>query len=262
MKIPQLKNFRFKKQLGQNFITDENFLRAITADSGIDKNDVVIEVGAGAGTLTAALANAAKSVIAYEIDKDLAPVLAQTLAGFDNIELRFEDILRTKSGTPPSYKVVANLPYYITAPIIMHFLEAQNPPESMTIMMQKEVAERLTAAPSTPEYGAFTLQVALYGEAKIVRAAPRSLFFPQPNVDSTVVRIDVNPKFNAEQTAQLKRLIKSAFSMRRKTLVNNLTAAGMQKGRILSALSSLNLPPAIRGEALNLRQFSVISDSL
>lgn len=191
--------FTFSKKYGQNFLTDGNLLRAIAADAGITKADTVLEIGPGAGALTLALAARAGKVVAYEIDRRLEPVLDETLAGCDNVRVVFRDIcdvtddeLADAAGS--DYILAANLPYYITTPILFRFTECARPPRTMIVMVQKEVADRLTAAPGTPAYGALTASVALTYEARITRFVPRSLFTPVPNVDSAVVRLSFSPK--------------------------------------------------------------------
>jgi 16S rRNA (adenine1518-N6/adenine1519-N6)-dimethyltransferase len=254
------KGHNFKKQFGQNFISDHNFLTAIVADAGVTNEDTVVEVGAGAGTLTKEIAKIAKRVIAYEIDRDLQSVLTEVAGEYPNVEFVFGDFLKSELNHKGNYKVVANLPYYITAPVIMRFLQAENPPTQLTVMLQKEVGERLAAKPNTAEYGAFTLQVGLLAEVKFARFAPKELFYPRPKVDSAVVNLVYAKKYTNEKTAELKRLIKAAFAMRRKTLVNNLGQAGYDKSRIKSAIAALKLPEAVRGEFLSLEQFAALHD--
>ena len=187
-------NIRFNKKFGQNFITDKNLLAAIVADAGVTSADVVWEIGAGAGTLTLALAEKAKEVVAFEIDEELRPVLSVTLKDKPNVTVVYEDFMKTDRETPASFKVVANLPYYVTTPILMRLLESAKRPESVTVMVQKEVAERLVAAPGTEEYGAITASMALVANAKITRIVGRQNFTPPPNVDSAVVRVDLMDK--------------------------------------------------------------------
>ena len=184
--------FGFKKQLGQNFITDKNLLASIVAASGVSAEDTVVEIGCGAGTLTRALAEKVKKVIAFEVDKTLQPVLAQTLAGLDNVEVIFRDFLKTDLKefelALSGYTVVANLPYYVTTPLIMKIIEQSEKCKGLSVMVQEEVAERLCAKAGTPEYGAITAMVALRAECSVVKRVPRTLFFPKPNVDSAVVK--------------------------------------------------------------------------
>lgn len=252
-------NFRFNRQFGQNFITDTNLLEAMVSDAGICGEDTVVEIGAGAGTLTEALAKSAKRVIAFEIDNNLRPVLAKTLEGYeDKVQVIFKDIMKVtdeelREIVGGEYKVVANLPYYITTPIIMRFLESQTPPTTLSVMVQKEVAQRLTAAPSSAEYGAITIAVDLVGDARITRIVKRDLFYPVPNVDSAVIRIDINRnKYGDYDITQVKKLISAAFVMRRKTLVNNLVSGyNITREEAESALTNMGLDTRIRGECLS-----------
>ncbi len=256
--------FTFSKKYGQNFLTDGNLLRAIAADAGITKADTVLEIGPGAGALTLALAARAGKVVAYEIDRRLEPVLDETLAGCDNVRVVFRDIcdvtddeLADAAGS--DYILAANLPYYITTPILFRFTECARPPRTMIVMVQKEVADRLTAAPGTPAYGALTASVALTYEARITRLVPRSLFTPAPNVDSAVVRLSFSPK--CDDPAPVRALIRAAFRMRRKTLANNLAAA-VPRERTQAALAQLGFDPAARGETLSADDFLRLYDIL
>lgn len=254
--------FSFNKRYGQNFITDTNLLDAIVADAGVD-GGTVLEIGAGAGTLTAALARKADKVISYEIDCNLMPVLSQTLAGLDDkAEVVFKDIMKESDtaidcAVGDNYVLVANLPYYITTPVIMRFIERNNTPKSITVMVQKEVGDRLCAKPSTPEYGAITASVALYGSASEVRFVPRTMFYPQPNVDSCIIKIVRHGIYENIDKNITRKIIKCAFAMRRKTLINNLTS-GMKisKGKAEELLSALGVDSKIRGEALSVEQFA------
>ncbi|MFA5450179.1 MAG: 16S rRNA (adenine(1518)-N(6)/adenine(1519)-N(6))-dimethyltransferase RsmA [Clostridia bacterium] len=261
--------FRYKKSLGQNFITDSALLKAIVKDAGIAKEDTVIEIGAGAGTLTREIAEAAGKVIAFEVDKDLKLVLQDVLSGAANVQTVFSDILKMSDSEVAAvaggeFKVVANLPYYITTPIIMRFIESGLPIKSLTVMVQKEVAERLAAKESTPEYGAVTLAVRLRGDAKITRIVNRRLFYPQPNVDSAVIRIDIDDNRYAFQDKNtLLKLIKAGFAMRRKTLVNNISAAfSYSKEYARELLDSLGYDQNIRGEALSIEDYIKIADKI
>ena len=260
--------FRFNKKFGQNFITDTNLLDAITADAGITADDTVLEIGPGAGTLTARLAASAGKVIAYEIDENLKPVLAETLAGLGNVEVVFKDVekasdaeIAEKTGT--KYKLVANLPYYITTPVIMRFLECGNRPESITVMVQKEVGDRLVAKAGSAEYGAITAAVALEGEAKITRTVNRKMFYPVPNVVSCVVCVTMNDRYAFEDKAKIKKLIRAAFAMRRKTLANNVAAAFcLSKQEAAGAIVSAGFDPSVRGETLSVDDFVRLSKFL
>lgn len=261
------KNFRFNKQFGQNFITDTNLLDAMVADSGVTADDVVVEIGAGAGTLTRAIAKVAKKVVSFEIDRNLKEVLNVTLQGLDNVEVVFRDIMKVgddeiKSLVGENFKVVANLPYYITTPIIMRFLECDLKPQTLSVMVQKEVAERLVAKAGTAEYGAITAVVDLYANAKITRIVGKNNFYPVPKVDSAVIRLDIcDNKYDCNKN-KVKQIIKASFAMRRKTLVNNLMALGLSRESVESALSQLGFDVRVRGEVLNVNNFISIAKIL
>lgn len=263
-------NFKFNKQFGQNFITDTNLLQAMVKDSGITSEDIVVEIGAGAGTLTREIAKVAKRTIAFEIDRNLIPVLERSLQGLDDkIEVVFKDIQKVDDKVldeiigSKDYKVVANLPYYITTPIIMRFLERDNKPKSVTVMIQKEVGKRLTSNADCGDYGVITLSIALEGKAKIMREVPRYMFTPQPNVDSCIVRIDLDDNYKDIDNKRVKKVIKSAFAMRRKTLVNNLTGGlGLTRESVEIAMSKLNIDVKARGETLNIEQYIALSELL
>lgn len=249
--------FHFNKRFGQNFISDGNLLAAIADDAAIEKEDTVIEIGAGAGTLTAALAAKAKRVIAFEIDENLAPVLEETLAQYDNVQVVFGDFLKVGKSVLDglsNFRVCANLPYYITTPIVMDLLENYNP-KSITVMVQKEVAERFCADADEEAYGAITLSIAARGNAVVTRNVSRKMFYPEPNVDSAVVRIDCKQKYDDKTTDGVLRLTKAAFSMRRKTLSNNLAQLGIAKEQTALALESIGLSRNARGESLSLENY-------
>lgn len=260
--------FRFNKQFGQNFITDSNLLKAIVADSGVTDGDTVLEIGTGAGTLTKAIADAAKRVISFEVDRNLLPILERTLIGYDDkVELIFKDIMRVSDEEldeiiSGEYRLIANLPYYITTPIIMRFLERQNKPKSITIMVQKEVAERLTARAGTADYGAITVAVDLVGTARIDRIVKKEMFMPSPKVDSAVVTIDVIDKFKGTDIAKVKKVLKASFAMRRKTLSNNLMTLGLSREKANEAIRSLGLDERIRGEMLSTEQFIELTKAI
>ncbi len=262
-------NFKFQKSFGQNFITDTNLLAAMVQDAKIDKEDIVVEIGPGAGTLTRELAKKAKHVYSFEIDKNLAPILKETLQDFENTTVIFKDIQKVKEQElvdliqTKSYKVVANLPYYITTPIIMRFLEGEVLPESITIMVQKEVAERICSKANDEAYGAITLAIALEGDAQLTRDVSRKMFTPQPNVDSAILRIDINDKYKDVDKKKVKKLIKAAFLMRRKTLVNNIANVfKMNKEDIINILKEMNINEKVRGEALDIDQYIALADKI
>lgn len=262
-------NFRFNKALGQNFITDGNLLDAIVADSGVTGDDVVVEIGTGAGTLTRALAKVAKKVFSFEVDRNLEPVLALSLQGVDNVEVVFRDVLKMKDDALAEivgnkFKVVANLPYYVTTPLAMRFLESSLDVESLTVMVQKEVADRFVAKANTADYSAITLAIECAGNARVTRNVSRNMFYPSPNVDSAVVRIDVNrQKLAGENTALLHKLVRGAFAMRRKTLANNLSVAfRMSKQQAAELIESCGFSPLVRGEALSLCDYVNLNRAL
>lgn len=262
-------DFHFNKALGQNFITDANLLDAIVADSGINGDDTVVEIGTGAGTLTRAIAKVAKKVYSFEVDRNLQPVLALSLQGVDNAEVIFRDVLKMKddelkSVVGDSFKVVANLPYYITTPLAMRFIESSLDVKSVTIMVQKEVALRFVAKPNTADYSAITLAIEMAGNAQITRNVSRNMFFPSPNVDSAVVRIDIDrTKLDGENAPLLHKLVRSSFAMRRKTLANNLSVAfQIDKQEAGKLIDEAGFSPMVRGEALSLDDYKKLTKTL
>lgn len=267
--ILQKNKFWFNKSLGQNFISDKNLLDSIVEDGKIDKEDIVVEIGTGAGTLTRSLCERAKKVITFEVDKRLEPIIEEVLSDYTNYELHFEDVLKMSDeqlleivGGP--FKVVANLPYYITTPLIMRFIESNSlEVKSLTFMIQKEVAERLCADANTPEYGAITVAVKLRGDSSITRIVDKRAFFPVPKVDSAIVHIEMTDHYGKKNDKQLIRLIKAAFAMRRKTLLNNLVASFAMPREIgQNLLEKLGYDTRIRGEALALEDFIKISENI
>lgn len=262
-------DFHFNKALGQNFITDANLLDAIVADSGINGDDTVVEIGTGAGTLTRAIAKVAKKVYSFEVDRNLQPVLALSLQGVDNAEVIFRDVLKMKddelkSVVGDSFKVVANLPYYITTPLAMRFIESTLDVKSVTIMVQKEVALRFVAKPNTADYSAITLAIEMAGNAQITRNVSRNMFFPSPNVDSAVVRIDIDrTKLDGENAPLLHKLVRLSFAMRRKTLANNLSVAfQIDKQEAGKLIEEAGFSPMVRGEALSLDDYKKLTKTL
>lgn len=260
--------FAFKKQFGQNFITDKGLLERIVELSGVDGDSTVIEIGCGAGTLTKALSERAKSVTAYEIDTKLQPVLAQTLSGCDNVEVVFKDFLKLRldeiERDMPPYRVVANLPYYITTPLIMMFLEHSQKCLSLTVMVQEEVADRLCASANTPQYGAITANIALRGTCKKLMRVTRDRFYPRPNVDSAVVRIDIeDARLTVKDAALYKKVVQAAFSSRRKTLENNLVNSfSLPREEARSLLERCGIDCKARGETLTPEQFAYLADEM
>ncbi len=273
--ILQKYNFNFQKKFGQNFLIDANILQNIIDAAEVTKDDCVLEIGPGIGTMTQYLCENAREVVAVEIDKKLIPILENdTLAAYDNITIINEDILKVdinkivqeKNGGKP-IKVVANLPYYITTPIIMGLFESHVPLDSITIMVQKEVADRMQVGPGTKDYGALSLAVQYYAKPKVMLTVPASCFMPRPNVDSAVIRLTryQNPPVEAKDEHFMFDIIRASFNQRRKTLVNGLTNAAdlkVTKDNVLTALEQMELPATIRGEALTLEQFALLSDIL
>lgn len=262
-------DIKFNKSFGQNFIFDTNLLKAIVADGGVNKSTDVLEIGTGAATLTREIAAAANKVVSYEIDTNLTDTISKTLSNSKNARVVFKDIMKEDIETIEAnfdgeYVMVANLPYYITTPIIFKFLETATRLKTMVIMVQKEVAERLVAKHNTAEYGAITAVINAVANTKITRIVKRNMFIPAPNVDSAVVRIDFDKnKYKVNSYENLSKLIKSAFHMRRKTLVNNLKSSfNLPKEKIETAFSELNLPIGVRGEALSPEQFVNLSNLL
>lgn len=257
-KILRESDFKFAKKFGQNFLTDENLLDDIVLKSDVSENTTVVEIGAGAGTLTRAIAKRAKKVYAFEIDENLKPVLSKTLEGVYNAEVVFGDIMKTpieslENMVGEDYMVVANLPYYITTPVITLFLEKATRVTGISVTVQKEVALRLAAEPKTSDYGAITVGVRLAGSAEIIKEIGRELFLPPPNVDSAVVKITIDKnKLAGVDRQKYRELVRIAFTMRRKTLANNLIKGyGFTRDEAESTLKKANLPVTVRGEELS-----------
>lgn len=267
-------NFVMQKKYGQNFLIDTHILEKIVESAEITKDDCVVEIGPGIGTMTQYLAESAREVIAVEIDKALIPILEDTLSEYDNITVLNQDILKVdmnqliiekNNGKP--IKVVANLPYYITTPIIMGLFEKNVPLHSITIMVQKEVADRMQVGPGTKDYGALSLAVQYYSKPKIVAAVPATCFMPKPNVDSAVIQLVKyeKPPVDIKDVKYMFSLIRASFNQRRKTLANGLTNASnlsLTREDVLVVLEKMNLSPTIRGEALTLEQFATLSNLL
>lgn len=265
--------FRVQKKYGQNFLIDANILHKIVEAAQITREDCVLEIGPGIGTMTQYLAETAGQVIAVEIDRGLIPILQDTLSSYPNVTVLCEDILKVdlpalaeQSGGRP-IKVVANLPYYITTPIIMALFESHMPLLSITVMVQSEVAERMQTGPGTKDYGALSLAVQYYAKPEIVARVPASCFLPRPNVDSTVVRLVryEKPPVDAADEAFLFAVIRASFNQRRKTLANGLANAGglgVTRGQVEEALEEMELSKTVRGETLTLKQFSELSNRL
>ena len=266
--------FAFSKSLGQNFLIDEGVLEKITDASGLTPDTCALEIGPGAGTLTQRLAERAKKVVAIEIDSALIPILGETMASFDNFTLIHQDVMTVnlKELTEAQFRgapfcVAANLPYYITTPIVMGLLESRLPVTSMTLMVQKEVAERMAAKPGTKDYGALSVAVQYYTHPRIVCKAEPHCFLPQPKVASTVVNLEVlpEPSVSVKDEKRFFQVVKSAFGQRRKTLLNALSKSpylSVEKEAVLAALNQMGLDPAIRGEKLTVAQFAQLTDLL
>ena len=260
--------FKFKKQFGQNFISDTNLLQSIVAASGITKDTTVVEIGCGAGTLTRAIAENAKKVYAFDVDTQLQPVLAETLAGLENVEVIFRDFtkvnLKEFEQEIDEYVVVANLPYYITTPLVTKFLEESDKVQGLSIMVQEEVAERFCAKENTAEYGSITAAIALKGEAKIVKRVPRTLFYPRPNVDSAVVKIDFDRgRVEVKDEKAYRQTVKCAFLNRRKTLENNLVNYfSLSREQAKKALLDAQIDEKARGETLSPQRLAQLADVL
>ena len=267
-------DFVFSKRFGQNFLIDEHVLGKILRAADVTKEDAVLEIGPGIGTMTQALADAAGQVVAVEIDEKLLPILSETLRDFDNVTVIHADILETDirelslkyAGGKP-FKVVANLPYYITTPIIMGLLEKDLPVTSITVMVQKEVAQRMQEKPGSKDYGALSLSVQYYAEPYLAANVPRNCFMPRPDVDSAVIRLTKRkePPVTVQDPALMFRLIRASFSMRRKTLMNGLKNAGdlgFSGEALETAVLSLGKGPTVRGETLSLQDFASLSDRL
>ena len=268
--------FTFKKSFGQNFLTDTNILQKIVDTAEIDKNVNVIEIGPGIGALTEFLAENAAEVMAFEIDERLVPILEDTLRDHDNVKVINEDVLkadlqtRVKEFENPNLpiKVVANLPYYITTPILMHLIESKIPFAEFVVMMQKEVADRISAEPNTKAYGSLSIAVQYYMTAKVAFVVPRTVFVPAPNVDSAILKMTrrKQPLVEVKDEDFFFRVSKASFLHRRKTLWNNLTShfgkSEEVKNKLDQALENAAIKPSIRGEALSISDFARLSDAL
>ena len=272
--VLQKYNIHFQKKFGQNFLIDPHVLEKIIAAASLTKEDFVLEIGPGIGTMTQYLAENAREVVAVEIDRSLIPVLSDTLSSYDNVTVINDDILKVdlaalsaeKNGGRPM-KVVANLPYYITTPIIMALLEGNVPLESITVMVQKEVAQRMAAGPGTKDYGALSLAVQFYAETYLAANVPPNCFMPRPNVGSAVIRLTKRkePPVQVNSPELLFRIIRGAFNQRRKTLVNavsNYAELSFSKEQVTEVLRGMGLSETIRGEALTLEQFADLANRL
>lgn len=274
IEVIQKYNFNFQKKFGQNFLIDAHVLHKIIAGAGVTKDDMVLEIGPGIGTMTQYLCEAAREVIAVEIDKNLLPILADTLSEYDNVTVINEDILKLdiqklvneRNGGKP-IKVVANLPYYITTPIIMGLFENHIPMKSITVMVQKEVADRMQVGPGTKDYGALSLAVQYYAKPYIVANVPPNCFMPRPKVGSAVIRLDryEEPPVQVKDEKLMFRIIRASFNQRRKTLANGLKNSpelDFTKEQIEAAIGHLGRGASIRGEALTLEEFAELANYL
>lgn len=272
IEVLQKYHFNFQKKFGQNFLINTSILEEIIDAAEITKEDFVLEIGPGIGTMTQYLCEAAREVVAVEIDTNLIPILGDTLSAYDNVEVMNADILKVdiakladeRNGGKP-IKVVANLPYYITTPIIMGLFESHVPIDSITIMVQKEVADRMQEGPGSKEYGALSLAVQYYAKPEIVVNVPPSCFMPQPKVGSAVIRLTrhENPPVDVDNEKLMFQVIRASFNQRRKTLANGLNNFGsfsLGKEEILKSIEELGVPVNIRGEALSLEQFAKLSN--
>lgn len=263
-KVLKDNNFSFNHKFGQNFITDNNFLESVVNDTGINRDDEVLEIGTGAGTLTRVISQNAKKVVTYEIDKKLTEVLNTTLQDLENVTLKMKDVMSVsleeiESDFEDGYHMIANLPYYITTPIIFKFIESQKL-KSLNIMVQKEVAERITAKPNSKDYGIITVMIDYFGDASISRIVKRNMFIPAPNVDSAIVSIKLNKKYDVEYDI-FSRVVHGAFAMRRKTLVNNLEKAfKINKEELTKIIEPLK--PTVRAEELSTQDFVNLANKL
>ena len=274
IQILQKYNFNFQKKFGQNFLIDGHVLDKIIAGAGVTKDDMVLEIGPGIGTMTQYLAEAAGKVVAVEIDRNLLPILQETLADYDNVKVIHADVLsldleklvQEENGGRP-IKVVANLPYYITTPIIMALFEQHVPLANVTVMVQKEVAARMKSGPGSKDYGALSLAVQYYAEPYIVANVPCNCFMPRPNVDSAVIRLTryEEPPVQVKDEKMLFKIIRASFNQRRKTLqngLNNSSELNFTKDQIAAAIAEAGFSPSVRGEALTLEQFAKLTDIL
>ncbi len=266
--ILQKYGFSFKKQFGQNFITDSNLLKSIVACANLDQNSEVLEIGCGAGTLTREIAAVAKHVTAFEIDEKLRPVLQETLADFPNASVVFKDFLKADlkefEQSRSKYSVIANLPYYITSPLVMRFVEEAEKVQELIIMVQDDVAKRFCAEENTPEYGAITAAIARRASAEIVKYVPRTLFYPVPNVDSAVVKLTFEKdRIPVKDAKTYKDTVRAAFLSRRKTLENNLVNAfSLSRETAREMLRLADIPEKARGETLSPQKLALLSDIL
>ena len=261
-------NFKFSKSLGQNFLIDDSVLDDIVVGADVNEEDYIIEIGPGVGTLTARLLNVAKGVVAVELDNDLIPILTEELGKHPNFSLIHNDALKIDFneiiGDEKSVKLVANLPYYVTTPIIVKLLKEKYNFKSLTIMIQKEVAERMAASPNCKDYGSLSLLVQYYCDTKIIRKVSPSSFIPQPKVDSIVIRLDRldEPRVKVKDEKLMFDIIRNSFNMRRKTLWNGVKSIGPAKEKLEEAFEKAGVDPKRRGETLSIQEFATLSNCI
>ena len=267
--VLQKNGFHFNKRFGQNFLTDTNLLRSIVDKAGITENDTVVEIGVGGGTLTRAIAEKAKRVIGFEIDTNLKPVLAETLSGLSNVEIIYKDVMKMKTEDIENmiggrFSVVANLPYYITTPILMKFIEESDMVDSITVTIQEEVADRLCSTAGSSEYGAITASIDAVGNAQKIMRIDRKMFYPSPNVDSAVVKIQMDKgKYDIKDMNAYRAVVRSAFLSRRKTLVNNLMMSfKIDRKTAEEIVVSVKGDALVRGEVLNTLDFVKLQEEI
>ena len=262
-------NFYFNKRYGQNFLTDVNIIEKILEGSNVTKEDYILEIGPGIGTLTQYLCERAAFVLAVEIDKHLIPILDETLGDYSNVSVINKDILRISIGeelakiTDKPFKVIANLPYYITSEIVMNLLEGCLPIESITVMVQNEVAERMVAPPGKKDYGSLSVAVQYYSRPEIITVVPKTVFIPQPKVESCVIKLNVLDKPPVEtEKVDFFKVVRASFSMRRKTILNCLSSGlELDKKEVQGILAKSNIDPTRRGETLSLEEFATVANN-
>lgn len=262
-------NFSFTKSLGQNFLIDQNIIDKIIREGNI-QDENILEIGSGIGTLTVSMAKLAKKVVVVEIDEKLKPILSETLFGMDNVEVIFSDILKTSldkisrdSFNGESYKVVANLPYYITTPILEYLLKSKSNISEIIVMMQKEVATRIVADVGTKEYGSISVFLKYFGESEILMNVPKTVFMPKPKVDSAVIRLKIRDNIDIEEVESLEKVLRAGFGKRRKTILNSLSSGlNREKIEVLEILEKLGINENSRAENLSLEEFLALTEML
>lgn len=262
-------NFSFTKSLGQNFLIDQNIIDKILREGNV-QGENILEIGSGIGTLTASMAKLAKKVVVVEIDEKLKPILSETLFGFDNVEVIFSDILKTdldkiskESFNGESFKVVANLPYYITSPILEYLLKSKSNISEIIVMMQKEVATRIVADVGTKEYGSISVFIKYFGDSEILMNVPKTVFMPKPKVDSAVVKLKIRDHIDVEEVEKLEKILRAGFGKRRKTILNSLSSGlNREKTEVLEILEKLGINENSRAENLSLKEFLELTEML